>query len=57
MILIIYVDEIILTGDDKAEMALLKRKLVAEFEIKDFGCLRYFLGMEAARSKKGISVS
>ncbi|RVW55393.1 Retrovirus-related Pol polyprotein from transposon RE1 [Vitis vinifera] len=28
-----------------------------EFEIKDLGNLKYFLGMEIARSKKGIAVS
>ena len=33
------------------------RKLPNEFEIKDLGPLKYFLGMEIARSKKGIVVS
>lgn len=31
----------------------LKRKLAQEFEIKDLGRLKYFLGMEFARSRKG----
>ena len=56
-ILIVYVDDIILTGDDTAEMERLKRCLASEFEIKDLRSLRYFLGMEVARSKKGIAVS
>lgn len=38
-------------------MSRLKQCLVKEFEIKDLGQLRYFLGMEIARSKKGIVVS
>ena len=56
-ILIMYVDDIILTGDDTIEMERLKRCLASEFEIKDLGSLRYFLGMEVARTKKGIAVS
>ncbi|KAL3520398.1 hypothetical protein ACH5RR_018547 [Cinchona calisaya] len=56
-ILIVYVDDIILTGDDTAEMERLKSKLASEFEIKDLGSLKYFLGMEVARSKRGIEVS
>ncbi|KAK2987530.1 hypothetical protein RJ640_030199 [Escallonia rubra] len=56
-ILIVYVDDIILTGDDTAEMERLKQCLASEFEIKDLGSLKFFLGMEIARSKKGIAVS
>ena len=56
-ILIVYVDDIVLTGDDKREIDRLKKVLASEFEIKQLGELRYFLGMEVARSRKGISVS
>lgn len=56
-LLIVYVDDIILTGDDKSEMLSIKGKLAAEFELKDLGNLRYFLGMEVARNETGISVS
>ena len=56
-ILIVYVDDIILTGDDSDEIFKLKRMLATEFEIKDLGTLRYFLGMEVARSKEGIVIS
>ena len=56
-ILIVYVDDIILTGDHDEEILQLKRLLAKEFEIKDLGDLRYFLGMEVARSKRGIVVS
>lgn len=40
-ILIVYVDDIIVTGDDLAEINRLKEALAAEFEIKDLGPLRY----------------
>ena len=56
-ILIVYVDNIIITGSDEGELAWLKRKLATEFEIKDLGHLKYFLRMEVARSRKGIVVS
>ena len=56
-IFIVYVDDIIVTGDNEVEIARLKGILSREFEIKDLGALRYFLGMEVARSSKGISIS
>jgi len=56
-ILIAYVDDIFLTGDDVTEIERLKRNLAVEFEIKDLGSLKYFLVMEVARSKKGIAFS
>ena len=56
-ILMVYVDDIILTEDDEIKIARLKRGLVEEFEIKDLGQLRFFLGMKVTRSKKAIMVS
>ncbi|RZC11556.1 Retrovirus-related Pol polyprotein from transposon RE1 [Glycine soja] len=53
-VLIVYVDDIVITGDDYREINNLKASLAGEFEIKDLGSLKYFLGMEVARSKKGI---
>ena len=35
----------------------MKKHLSHEFEIKDLGNLKYFLGMEVARSRKGISIT
>ena len=55
--MIVYVDDIILTGDCFKEIKFLENVLAQEFEIKDLGQLRYFLGMEVARSHKGILVS
>ncbi|KAE8662927.1 putative kinase [Hibiscus syriacus] len=56
-ILIVYVDDIILTEDYSIEIERLKEFLSLEFQLKDLGNLRYFLGMEIARSKAGISIS
>ncbi|XP_052199622.1 retrovirus-related Pol polyprotein from transposon RE1 isoform X2 [Diospyros lotus] len=56
-ILIVYVDDIIVTGDDTNEIATLKQRLKEEFVVKDLGNMKYFLGMEVARSKEGIVIS
>jgi hypothetical protein len=55
--LIMYVDDIVLIGNDDGEMQNLKHRLGNEFEIKDLGTLKYFLGIEVARSKHGIFIS
>jgi Reverse transcriptase (RNA-dependent DNA polymerase) len=53
----VYLDDIVLTGNDPVEMKRFKTSLVKEFEIKDLGELRYFLDIEVGRSKKGIVLS
>ena len=55
--LIIYVDDMIITGDDTKEMSRLRLNLFDEFEMKDLGGLKYFLGIEVLRSAKGIFIS
>nr|GEV45320.1 putative reverse transcriptase, RNA-dependent DNA polymerase [Tanacetum cinerariifolium] len=52
--LIIYVDDMIVTGYDKEEITKLKKYLFTEFKMKDLGRLKYFLGIEVLRSKQGI---
>ena len=56
-ILIVYVDDIILTRDNTWEVERLKKVLATEFEVKDLGQMWYFLGMKVTRSRKGISIS
>ncbi|KAL5553717.1 hypothetical protein UlMin_041118 [Ulmus minor] len=55
--LIIYVDDMVVTGDDHDEIDCLQRHLTSEFEMKQLGDLKYFLGIEVARSKHGIFLS
>ena len=45
MMLLLYVDNRFVIGMDGL-IADTKRKLVAEFEMKDLGMMHYFLGME-----------
>ncbi|KAM2306236.1 hypothetical protein ACFXTH_025703 [Malus domestica] len=56
-LLIIYVDDMVVTGDDTEEMERLQEYLSSEFEMKDLGGLKYFLGIEVARSHDGIYLS
>ena len=51
-----YVNDIILAGNDKGEIERVKEALNKTFEIKDLGDLRYFLGFEVVISKKGVSI-
>ncbi|KAK3042743.1 hypothetical protein RJ639_000801 [Escallonia herrerae] len=55
--LIVYVDDIIVTQNDSDEKKALRNYLAKEFKIQDLGKLKYFLGIEVARSKEGILVS
>ena len=54
--LIVYMDNIMVIGDDFEEIQNLKGKLGKEFEIKDLGNLKYFLGIKVVRLKEGIYV-
>lgn len=51
---LIYVDDMIIAGNDKVALAVFKDYLGTCFKMKDLGVLRYFLGLEVARSKEGI---
>jgi len=57
LVLAVYVDDIIITSDDEREIIRLKENLSKEFEVKDLGQLRYFLGIEIARNPKGLVLS
>ncbi|WJZ80655.1 hypothetical protein VitviT2T_000557 [Vitis vinifera] len=55
--LIVYVDDMVVTGYDPEERKALQNYLSREFEIKDLGYLKYFLGIEVSRSSEGIFLS
>nr|KYP55409.1 Retrovirus-related Pol polyprotein from transposon TNT 1-94 [Cajanus cajan] len=55
--LIVYVDDIVLTGSDHHDISQIKQHLCHHFQTKDLEKLRYFLGIEVAQSTNGIVIS
>ncbi|RVW31461.1 Retrovirus-related Pol polyprotein from transposon RE1 [Vitis vinifera] len=55
--LLVYVDDIIVTGNDEREKHEVKQRLATEFEIKELRKLKYFLDIEVAYSTQGIFIS
>lgn len=49
-VLLLYVDDMIITGDDEAEIVHLYDQLVVHFEMKNVGKPRHFLGLEAHKA-------
>jgi hypothetical protein len=54
VVIVIYVDDLIITGDSDEDIFDLRKLLNQKFEMKDLGELRYFLGIEVIQSSKGI---
>ena len=55
--LIVYVDDIVITGSDQDGIQKLKQHLFSHFQTKDLGKLKYFLGIEVAQSNYGVVIS
>ena len=55
--LLVYVDDVVLTGDNRDGIRSVKDYLHPRFGVKDLGDLKYFLGLEVARSSKGIHLN
>nr|XP_018623855.1 uncharacterized mitochondrial protein AtMg00810-like [Nicotiana tomentosiformis] len=52
-----YIDDILLVGNDLSEMQSLKSYLGATFKIKDLGLVHYFLGLEISLHPQGYIMS
>lgn len=57
IVVFIYVDDILLAGNNTSTCDQVKRHLQSWFKIKDLGKLKYFLGIEFARSSSGLFLS
>ena len=57
ILLLLYVDDMIITGDDLIGIQELKDFLSQQFEIKDLGHLSYFLSLEITHSIDGLYIT
>ncbi|CAM8879806.1 unnamed protein product [Rhodiola kirilowii] len=55
--LLVYVDDIVITGTSVDVITTVKQFIHAKFKLKDLGLLRFFLGLEVARGPKGIQLN
>ena len=56
MIIVLYVDDFLITGSSKAEIASLKSAMNQAFSMTDLRLLSQFLGLEITQTKAGIKV-
>ncbi|KAK1391529.1 hypothetical protein POM88_010585 [Heracleum sosnowskyi] len=54
IVVLVYVDDILITGSSSVAIKKVIDFLASNFKIKDLGSLKYFLGLEIARSSSGI---
>ncbi|KAL1205729.1 Retrovirus-related Pol polyprotein from transposon RE2 [Cardamine amara subsp. amara] len=57
VVVLVYVDDLIISGNDQAGIQETKLFLKSVFDIKDLGELKYFLGIEICRSPEGLFLS
>ena len=55
--MVVYVDDIVITGNDQDGITNLKQHLFKHFQTKDLVRLKYFLGIEVALSRSDIVIS
>ena len=55
--LIVYVDDIVITGSDQNGIQKLKQHLFNHFQTKDLGKLKYFLGIKITQSNSSVVMS
>lgn len=55
--LLLYVDDIIFTGNSARDIHIVKDELQKEFDMKDLGLLHYFLGLHITYLPDGLFIS
>lgn len=56
-LILLYVDDMIVIGDDSQHIDFVKKHLSEQFLMSDLGLLRYFLGIEATSTPEGYYLS
>uniref|UniRef100_A0A0A9VBH4 Uncharacterized protein n=1 Tax=Arundo donax TaxID=35708 RepID=A0A0A9VBH4_ARUDO len=56
-LLLLYVDDMLITGDDLQHISFVKKRLSEQFMMSDLGPLRYFLGIEVTSTPDGYYLS
>ena len=57
LIVSLYFDDLIFTGNDELMFAEFKHSMKHEFDMTDLGKMRYFLGLEVLQKSDGIFIS
>ena len=57
LIVCLYVDDLIFSGNDESMFSKFKQSMMAEFDMTDLGRMRYFLGIEVHQKGDGIFLS
>ncbi|KAI5316235.1 hypothetical protein L3X38_045411 [Prunus dulcis] len=57
LIVCLYVDDLIYTGNDATMFEQFKKSMMVEFDMTDLGKMRYFLGIEVIQGSDGIFIS
>ncbi|BBH03176.1 ADP glucose pyrophosphorylase large subunit 1 [Prunus dulcis] len=57
LIVCLYVDDLIYTGNDVAMFNDFKKSMMPEFDMSDLGLIHYFLGIEVVQYSAGIFIS
>ena len=57
IILLLYVDDMLITGSNMQEINALKRKLANSFAMKDLGAAKQILGMRITRDRKNHKIN
>ncbi|KAH1122317.1 hypothetical protein J1N35_005477 [Gossypium stocksii] len=57
VLIIVYVDDIVITGSSNDEIGSIVRQLHSKFALKDMGQLNFFLGIEVQHTLQGVFLS